>query len=839
MHMKKMISLIASLMLLGTFFFSCSSGSDDDDGKNSVGGSGTGSGGKSTESGGKSTESIKVQTSKVKFDFSKAKALAQLEASASSSRAAINVDSLGDFVKILEDGSMENAITVEEGASLSNIVAVYKSPLETSSDVFVVFDSTSHLGEEYKYNEETGETTYIFQNLGQLICVHEDGTVADILNVDPESTDWSGKYINIKSDSVQFDVNGKLYFVSGGGYNLKGEWASGEIIYQFDPSSNQITEMVAAVEGTSYYKLQIDKSGQWIFASGSRSGSYFLRAIPVTNPNGFVNVFYSSSEYIYDNQWVYDDSAGIMYFIARDGNNSGLFTATKAGGFKDKTFHRSYIGQGFEMNLFDSFSVVYNDDVSNPYYWNTDVQTDGKLDAQKAVAYIFERAYHTWEYDYSEPNLEYKEFKLTSDMADIRFDLFKGETGKLRALYLLSKEKKNGEAVKALDCYAGRAALYDIGSTDRYSLSVYSGTSYYEHNFLADILYEKGSDTLLKDSSKVLFSWTDSGGNLHEVAGKDLFPKNDYGYKNWTDIFLTSYYYSGSSGDFIFAFAPEYYADGKLDTARLLEYFFSYCNVEGSKEFRLTAFKDDTEYASLYTELTDKAALDWLASDMERMNLLGKMISSLSSHSVYFWEDNETYYADYQKFMGIISKTCYIAGSENKATTWNDDSGEIIYCSSVDNLTANEQGVFGIYTNVLRAWAETNPYFYIVQLADSQGNITDLQNKLPLPSGKVVSSAMESDRLVLQYSLLDSSGSELGYHHIYAVDLDSGKLTNCFDNVPNRNGLEVVSFSVASDMLYYSAVRGTSVENGIVDIVSNEYNPLSVTRKMVAVYAFK
>ena len=727
-------------------------------------------------------------------------------------------------------------------------MAVYKSPLETSSDVFVVFDSTSHLGEEYKYNEETGESTYIYQRLGQLICVHEDGSVADILNVEPESTDWSGKYINIKSDSVRFDVNGKLYFVSSGGYNLNGESSSGEIIYQFDPSSNQITEMVAAVEGTSYSKLQIDQSGQWIFASGSRSNSYFLRAIPVTNPNGFVNVFYSSSNSISDSQWLYDDNAGVMYFIAQDGNNSGLFTATKAGGFKDKTFRRSSIGQGFEMNLFDSFNFRYNSDGSNPYYWNTEVQTDGKLDAQKAVAYILERAYYTSDYDYSEPDeygyrsSEYKAFKLAFDMVDIRFDLFKNETGVLRALYLLSKEKTNEDALEALDCYAGLAALYDLDydyNTDRYSSKNTAGTYYYEHNFLADILYEKGSDTLLKDSGKFFFSWTDSEGVLHEVAGKDLFSKNLYGYENEGRIWLTGYSDYTGSMDLAFAFASEYYADGKLDTARLLQYFFSYCNVEGSKEFRLTAFKDDADYSSLYTELTDEAALDWLSSDMERMILLGKMFSSTDGYR-------------YQEFMNFISRTCYIAGSETKATTWNDDSKLVIgfngTCyingnwihTSVVNLTANEQGVFGICTNVLNSWSgTTDPYFYIVQLADSQGKITDLQNRLPLPSGKVVKSAAESGRLLLQYSLLDNSGSELGYHHIYAVDLDSSKVTNCFDNVPKRNGLEVVSFSAASDMLYYSAVRGTSVENCIVNIASNEYNPLSIARKMVAVYAFK
>ena len=68
--------------------------------------------------------------------------------------------------------------------------------------------------------------------------------------------------------------------------------------------------------------------------------------------------------------------------------------------------------------------------------------------------------------------------------------------------------------------------------------------------------------------------------------------------------------------------------------------------------------------------------------------------------------------------------------------------------------------------------------------------------------------------------------------------METGEVTNCFDNVPNRNSLEVVSFNTAGDLLYYSAVRGTAVENGIVNIVTNEYNPLTIQRKMVAVYTF-
>lgn len=206
--------------------------------------------------------------------------------------------------------------------------------------------------------------------------------------------------------------------------------------------------------------------------------------------------------------------------------------------------------------------------------------------------------------------------------------------------------------------------------------------------------------------------------------------------------------------------------------------------------------------------------------------------------------------------MNFIAKTCFISGTDTKATKWNDDDCISVYYYSynygsghyssdhfegVTNLSANENGVFGIASNVFRSSSSNDekPYFCVIQIADNKGRLVELQNKLPLPNGKVVKSQTDSEKLLLQYSLLNESGGELGYHHIYSVNLDSGAVTNCFENVPNRNGLEVVTFSAAGDMLYYSAVRGTSVENGIVRISTNEYNPLSVTRKMVAVYTLK
>ncbi len=626
--MKRHISFIAATLVLGSLFFSCKFEKDDDDGGSK-----------------QSSEVSSYLNGKVSFDFSGAKAFAKLEPASSSGRAATD-DELGDFVKILADGSMRNSITVADGGRLSEIRGVYKSPVESSNDVFVEFSGQSYLG----YDEKNG----ISINLGQLVCFHDDGSVSDILKLDDSSNGYD-RYMYLQQGSVQFDVNGNLYFIATSYNNTvysdgsAGVSSDESVIYQFNPSTNEITEMVAAVGGTHYSKMQIDKNGQWIFVFGNRysgSSTYFLRAIPISNPNNYVNVYYSSNSY-YDIEWVYDDNSETIYYVASDGNKSGLFTATKAGGFKDKAFQRSNVDRGYK------------------YY------------------------------------------------------------------------------------------------------------------------YSYGSES-------------------------DRFVVNSYDNVNYTPNY---------------SFNQDFYDNDVLDSSKLLEYIFSFCDVEGEKEFRLTGFLEDSDLSSLYNaDLKDEEAIEWLASDSNRM---------YSLYSKVFG-----YGGDYSYFMNFLAKTCFIKGTDTKATTWSVGDYCIPY-SGLKQLSANENGVFGIYTNTSNNWGSTeSPYFYIVHVADSQGNLIENQRKLDLPTGKVTNSQINSGILILKYALMDSNGSELGYHHIYAVDFDSGSVTNCFENVPNRNNLEVVSFSSAGDLLYYCAIRGTSVENGVVNISTNEYNPLSVSRKMVSVYTF-
>lgn len=755
-----------------------------------------------------------VRRNGVTFDFSGAKAVAQLEKTSSTSRAVTNADSLGDFVKILADGTMENAITVAEGTTLSNIIGVYKSPLENSQDVFIAFSDTSTIG----YDENTYEYNY----LGPLICVHQDGSIADILK--------TGNSYMFKQSSISFDANGNLYFIT-----FKN---GGQVIYQFDPTDDSLTEMVAAVEGTEYTKMQISEDGQWIFASGSRSSTYFLRAIPVNNPNSFVNVYYSSNNEIGTNKWVYDDIAKTIYFIVQDGKNSGLFTATEAGGFRDKTFVRNRTLTGVEDyepdELFKSFYSDYSE-----FSWDSELIDDNdNFSAEKLMECLIQAGGY---YVYRHGQYYY----LPTDGVDIRFDAFSDEEGALKVLSLLTDGKKNEEALNALDCFAGKAAMRYI-SDNYYNLLGYNySKDGYERNFISEILYVKDTDTLVKDYDDVIFSYdevewdSETGSEIYhhiDVLGTDFFQKNS-----------EDYYISGGVAEWCYfsdycESNPICYEFTKTPT-EILQYFFSFCNVVGEKEFRLTSFKNDKTYGDLYTNKTDEEALEWLEEDAERLSLF---VKAMVDGDAYFGQYTDSYYVErYRKqIAAFLANTCFIKGTDDKAITTISNNSSVQQISynpwswDCGGLSVTDNGIWYEYSNLNNWGVNTEPFYYIVHVADSDGTILENVKKIDMPEGKVVGSQKYGNRMFLKYALVDNDGTETGFQHIYSVKLDSGDYMNHFENVANSNMLEVISYSVGGDNLYFSAVRGTTVENQIVDINTNECNPLGTNRKMVAVYSF-
>lgn len=762
----------------------------------------------------------------LKFDFSNAKAIAAVDKD-SLSRAAYSINaravedsSVDDspLLKILEDGSFESAITLAENANLATIRAIYKSPLKDSNDIFVVFDGQSYFYDTKVTVDEDGNeinSQTEDKKLGQLICIHDDNTIADILKITDSSDPYNNSYQNLDTDKgIMFDTSGNLYYMART-WNSSGDIS---VVYKFEPETNEITQLTASVPDTNYSSFKISADGQIIFVQGTRWSSNtrttFLRAIPVQNPNNVSNIYYSSSgSFLYS--WVYDENNGIMYYVC----GKGLCKSKRNGdSFEDAELMGEYTacylnydsyfyGGGKYVANWTRGELSYTDYNGNG--WKSVkikiVDENDNLIPENAVEYIVgENTYDSVYIDgYGRVSLSYIED------VDIRFDVFKDIEG-YEEIYEATKGLKNAEAIKALDTFKLRNLLYDAFQNGYYSysknyVSTYNG---YKHNFLADILYVKGTDILLCNSDELVKDSTIKGteyfnkdgdyycSNGYEVVARMLSSNWEHGFTSVKDSYLKS--------------------DDSIDSAKILKDAFSKCYTHGEKQFRLDCFKNDDKYGMLYSELTDEDALDWLASDDDRLFWFGNALYSSSSYpfSDFFYIKG----TDEPAYKPVVISVSY---------SWGHNY--------IKDYTINEDGsLWGRYENT----TASEKYFYFVQITDYDGCLINEFTEVDLPEGKVSQTIEDNGSLYMKYALLNSNGEETGFHQIYKVDLSDSSYKNLFDNVPNRERLEVVSFSVGADRLYYSAVRGTAVENGVVKISTNEYNPLEITKKLSAIYTF-
>lgn len=268
-------------------------------------------------------------------------------------------------------------------------------------------------------------------------------------------------------------------------------------------------------------------------------------------------------------------------------------------------------------------------------------------------------------------------------------------------------------------------------------------------------------------------------------------------------------------------------SNNSVNSNLVLKYMFNRCFTSGEKEFRLDYFKNNQKYSALYSELKDTNAIDYIAESSERMKLFYEYFRDF-----YNEIENEAGSLQNLVFKKASLETAYKNISENGV--YVDYKWDGIYFYLDQNYFTNNEGLWKTCSNSSNG---TNA-FYLVHVVDAAGYPIWEARKIALPNGKMVSSQLYNGNIYMSYALLTSSGAETGFHQIYSVNLDTGDYKNLFQNVPNNSMLEVISYSVGSDLLYYSAVRGTAVENGVVNVTSGEYNPLTIKKKLTAIYTF-
>lgn len=850
--MKKLLKIMGFALLAGTLFFtSCKL----------INGGGNGGNGENGENGENGNTSSGETKQLLKFAAGGAKALGIVDnddngmyASARSARSA-ETDAM--IVKILEDGSFESFMSIPEGSSgdIAPINYIAQSPNPDSHEIYIVFNYNSWINTPVERTDEGGNTWNDWESvtIGQLLCVHEDGTYDDILQQDDGT--WKCLYGSDK-DSIAFDNLGNIYYLfqeSSGN-----SWTN--MIYKYDPKTKTSSQLTPAVENTYYEKFQVSGDGNWIFAKANRwnnnNSANYLRAIPVSDPTNSIDLFYSSgngsSGWI--NDWIYDDDAHAIYY-----NLSGTLYRIQE---KDGTFskdNRELLFSGDSSSWFnysgweDSLFVWKNSNGSYNYTSQTSLSLDGsypsydengdyegterdptssyknyyfrnplteeqEIDEAVVLEFIVDKAYSsfTLEAQASEISAIVQKDKTTGnyiykskllDKYDIRFDTFTNDIG-FEMLATATAGKTNLEAIKAISSNDLVSLFCDLFDSEN-SPYKKSGAGYYDmydRNFYADILYKKGTDEKIDKSH---FHMSDVNNTKFSTMGFyntwDLFTWTNSNSSNytWNSIYTKNKSVSVNNETVI---------KSVVDAEKVLAKLATFCTTKDI-DFKLTAFKDMPKYSALYTDVLNEEAIEFL-DNPARIKLL-----------IQYMDEKYDCNNGNGKFLHI---TCFKKDTDEPAYAWKDSNANSIWWGNVGNFTTSyKKSLYGSY--------DSN----IVEIIDEDGTPKGQYIDVGALELNVVSTIIGDDGFFFLNALLDSTGEEIGKHQIYYYDVATKEMINLFQNVPDKENLEVTSFSAGGNYVYFSAVKGFDILTAKIDTTTYSYSLLGSGQKLTQIIVVK
>ncbi|MCR5124509.1 MAG: hypothetical protein K6B43_04865 [Treponema sp.] len=734
--------------------------------------------------------------SALSFDMGAFSALAIADGeNANSSRSARSATTESMLVKILEDGSIKNFINVPDGVNLSPIKFIAQSPAADGKEIYIVMDSETY------YSTQTSDGHWTNGKIGQLLCVLEDGTYYDVLS-DGESDDNNyNTYKHLYSSSsdsdspIVFDQNGYMYYRISEGNGM----SNTNVIYKFDASTGSSKQLTPKVENTYYEKMQVSKDGVWIFANASRyngnSSTRYLQAIPTAHPESPINLFYSSGNSNWIQDWYYDDDAGRIYFIQ---NSTVYYVPLKDGTFdvdNDKTILFSSNSNWFYWDSLLTYSQSeaytwkgYSDVGGTTYYFRNPETEEHEVVPGRIADYLLAKAADSMVAGSGYSASDY----------EIKFDSFANVSG-YEQLATAAAGKADGDAIAAITEQGLVTILHSLwDSTGRYAEDAFFG--YTSENFFADVLYKKS------DGSKIARSMFEN--NVHN---SNYFAS--CGISMWN--ILTSFGYSVT-------WKKEFLGDdNKLVPVRVLEKLAEMCG-KSAIDFSLEAFRNKTGYTALYTELKNEDAISFL-NDSVHLQLLSNYLNSC--HDTYNGSGK------------FLLETCFVRGS-NYATSaykWRNGTTNSISWGSVNNLTSSYgDSLYGIYTN----WNENSSSLGLVKIVDEDGH-ADGTSVEALKDFMIVECQPAENGLYFKNAILTAKKEESGKHNIQYYDVLNNTCTNLFDNVENKDSWEVISFSVGGDYLYYSAVSGFDVTAGKINVQSKEVTTLSSSQKLTKIISIK
>lgn len=703
----------------------------------------------------------------------------------------------GMLVKILEDGSIENFINVPKNANLSSVSFVTQSTAEAAKEIYIVFNQNSWWSEEIQ--NANGQYEWKNYELGQLLCVYEDGSYVDVLL----TGDGTYRHMdnNGSQDSpIKFDGFGNMYYQV---WENSGNISTG-MIYKFDPKTGKSKQLTPSIPNTNYEKFYVSKDGNWIFAhanrwEGNNSSTKYLRAIPVSDANNPVNLFYDSTNSKWLNQWVYDDESKNVYFTV----DGGVYRVPYKNGTYEQNSKELILGQEgnreylYWDRLFDQMAGYYSysfqgranaldlETGSWKYYYFIDPADQVSIDYEEVVKYLFAELSRFLKPEYSytcneETGYVNKYFDYSKNY-EIRFDEFENVAGfeklagKTKDAY--GKSLTNENLVKALVENNLLGLWYNVLTSSRYETNPYGG---YNEFFLADIFYNK------ETGEKINKEWF----NLDEEVG--CFLNHFYSWDLLSSSWINEEY----------VWKQEFLDNttGEVNPEQILEYLAKCCN-KGKIDFSLECFGDNSSFGELYTTLKNEEAIKFLDTP-ERRNAFSGIL--MRHGGEYF-----------------LTNTCFIPGTTTPAYSTNTSQ---INFYNLDDFTLVNKALYA---------TDNNNEGKLLLLVDKEGNpvgeFVDVNCSEPI---KVASTLVYDGDFYIKNAVVNASGDELGAHSILYFDTETNTVDDLFYNMPNNKTYEVVSYTIGGENLYCCLSKGTEISTIKINLATKQYIQLASGTKL-------
>jgi hypothetical protein len=760
------------------------------------------------------TEAVSNAVS-IKFDLSGAKAIAALDTSNSSYAVgiadprAVTVSASDPLVKILADDTLAPLADFSQYGIWPTVGFIAHSPVAGKKDFYIFFN------DEIRYKDGNEEV-----NLGNFWHVNEDGSIVNILGNEDGVRKNLTTYQN--GDPVIFDSDGNMFFIAS---EYSGS-SSTNVIYRYNPQTTASEQLTSTRNNLSYERIVVSPNGALVIAHARNysGGGTYLRAIPVANPGGYEDIVYSSNSDPVSSFAISPDSRE-LYFSGSVSRRVGNETQTEYGFFRVSLENLKNMNP---VSVFGNGGGKYPITGNSVFYeWQEDYRkADKSPDYDKIMNWFYDSAASTnIEFRYNDKTDKEALVSLTNEQ---RYALFLNGFISITEVLKQYWVKKGTDTPVTFAEYTHQpvsALVYADSGTYKWKSEFYNGSTV-DYGKIMEFIYKAANSRDIEFRYK---DKTDTAAltSLSDQDMTDIF--NDLLHTSMSN-FVTQFCYIKGTDRKVTHIPGSGYNSSYLSELLTIRYngvwwIAEYRGAEDKPDTdKIMTFLHDTVYSDNFEfRYNGKTDADALASMTEAD--LGNFVS--------YWDSNTNSQVNAPK---TLLDYCFRKGTSTPASSYIGNEILSNFFSSFKKLMVMSDGsLWGLNNS-----SGSNRSIFCQILDAGRKRDFYVPNAFINSPGIVKTILVEDPYIYYSGALVSSGGQETAFSKIYRFQVNNADVVDDMFRYIDRNNdrIELDTFSVGADYLYFSGTQGTNMVGGKIDVNSLRYIEMEFGRRLKLVMSY-